>query len=91
MDSRSPTDYGLGRPDDLMAGIGYGKYSARQVLARLAPAAYVRLAGKRRPRNRKRRSCSVVRRVFGGDNDAIRGKAPATCWSIGPMLQPDPW
>src|ERR1700756_750805 len=32
------SDYGLGRPDDLMAGIGYGKYSARQVLAKLAPA-----------------------------------------------------
>ena len=32
------SDYGLGRPDDLMAGIGYGKYSARQVLGRLAPA-----------------------------------------------------
>src|SRR6516162_5363808 len=33
------SDYGLGRPDDLMAGIGYGKYSARQVLAKLTPAA----------------------------------------------------
>src|ERR1700675_3202594 len=32
------SDYGLGQIDDLMAGIGYGKYSARQVLARLAPA-----------------------------------------------------
>src|SRR5437660_881651 len=31
-------DYGLGRLDDLMAGIGYGKYSARQVLARMIPA-----------------------------------------------------
>src|SRR5207237_3232541 len=31
-------DYGLGRPDDLMAGIGYGKYSARQVLGRRATA-----------------------------------------------------
>src|SRR5208283_1699753 len=30
--------YGLGRVDDLMSGIGYGKYSARQVLARLLPA-----------------------------------------------------
>src|SRR6266478_2262814 len=29
--------YGLGRVDDLMSGIGYGKYSARQVLARLLP------------------------------------------------------
>ena len=33
------SDYGVGRPDDLMAGIGYGKYSARQILGRLAPAA----------------------------------------------------
>ena len=32
------SDYGLGRADDLMAGIGYGKYSARHVLGRLAPA-----------------------------------------------------
>src|SRR5690349_8077233 len=31
-------DYGVGRADDLMAGIGYGKYSARQILARLVPA-----------------------------------------------------
>src|ERR1700726_2607660 len=29
--------YGLGRADDLMSGIGYGKYSARRVLARLLP------------------------------------------------------
>src|SRR6478752_2609533 len=36
---RIASDYGLGRPDDLMAGIGYGKYSARQVLAKLTPAA----------------------------------------------------
>src|SRR6476659_6457347 len=32
------SDYGLGRPDDLMAGIGYGKYAARQVLAKLVPS-----------------------------------------------------
>ena len=31
------SDYGLGRPDDLMAAIGYGKFSARQVLGKLAP------------------------------------------------------
>src|SRR5437016_10770646 len=35
---RIASDYGLGGPDDLMAGIGYGKYSARQVLGKLAPA-----------------------------------------------------
>src|SRR5467141_1731681 len=28
-------DYGVGRADDLMAGIGYGKFSARQILGRL--------------------------------------------------------
>src|SRR5690348_1878930 len=32
------SEFGLGRPDDLMAGIGYGKFSARQVLARLSPS-----------------------------------------------------
>src|ERR1700724_689769 len=32
------SDYGAGRADDLMSGIGYGKYSARKVLARLLPA-----------------------------------------------------
>src|SRR5215467_7263721 len=30
-------EYGLGNAQDLMAGIGYGKYSARQVLAKLSP------------------------------------------------------
>src|SRR6478609_2102844 len=30
-------DYGLGRSDDLMAGIGYGKYSARSILGRMVP------------------------------------------------------
>src|SRR5262244_647629 len=35
---RIASDYGLGGPDDLMAGIGYGKYSARQVLGKVAPA-----------------------------------------------------
>src|SRR6201987_1848594 len=35
---RVASGYGLGRGEDLMAGIGYGKYSPRQVLARLLPA-----------------------------------------------------
>src|SRR6476619_3867389 len=41
---RVASDYGLGQPDDLMAGIGYGKYSARQILGRMAPAAGTPLA-----------------------------------------------
>jgi len=67
------SDYGLGQPDDLMAGIGYGKYSARQVLGRLTS-----VAGQPVEEGEDKSSglASVVRRVFGGDhhNDAIRVK-----------------
>jgi guanosine-3',5'-bis(diphosphate) 3'-pyrophosphohydrolase len=66
-------DYGLGQIDDLMAGIGYGKYSARQVLARLSPAT----AGPLGPLDEGKPGgfASAVRRVFGGDNNnAIRVK-----------------
>jgi guanosine-3',5'-bis(diphosphate) 3'-pyrophosphohydrolase len=68
------SDYGLGQPDDLMAGIGYGKYSARQILARLAPAAGE--AAETGDGDRSSGLASVVRRVFGGDsnNNAIRVK-----------------
>ena len=69
------SDYGLGQPDDLMAGIGYGKYSARQILARLAPAATEPLdIGKETAKSGG--LASVVRRVFGSDsnNNAIRVK-----------------
>jgi GTP pyrophosphokinase len=57
-----------------MAGIGYGKFSARQVLARLAPA-----ASEPATEGEGEKSggiASVVRRVFGGDhnNNAIRVK-----------------
>ena len=65
------SDYGLGQIDDLMAGIGYGKYSARQVLARLAPASAAPVT-----ESDSSGIASVVRRVFGGDsgNNAIRVK-----------------
>jgi guanosine-3',5'-bis(diphosphate) 3'-pyrophosphohydrolase len=67
------SDYGLGQIDDLMAGIGYGKYSARQVLARLSPAA----AEPEAPADEGKPGAfaSAVRRVFGGENNnAIRVK-----------------
>src|SRR4029078_5095334 len=35
---RIAADYGFAQPDDLLAAIGYGKYSARQILGKLAPA-----------------------------------------------------
>jgi guanosine-3',5'-bis(diphosphate) 3'-pyrophosphohydrolase len=61
------TEYGLGQPDDLMAGIGFGKYSARQVLGRLSPTDAQAEASEE-----EGRISSVVRRVFGGDHNAIR-------------------
>src|SRR5246500_2191516 len=72
--TRVASGYGLGRADDLMAGIGYGKYSARQVLARLLPAgATHNIAGDIESEGLTSEPgaiASVVRRVF-GDHNAI--------------------
>jgi guanosine-3',5'-bis(diphosphate) 3'-pyrophosphohydrolase len=66
--------YGLGKADDLMSGIGYGKYSARQVLARLLPAgATPSIVGDIESEGLTSHPgglTSVVRRVF-GDHNAI--------------------
>src|SRR3954467_13222341 len=72
---RIASDYGLGQPDDLMAGIGFGKYSARQVLGRLAPATEAPAAATEEE-SAIGSVASVVRRVFGGDtnNTGLRGK-----------------
>src|ERR1700747_745273 len=63
---RIASDYGLGRPDDLMAGIGYGKFSARQVLAKLSPAAGQALPEQEEAKQTESAVTSVVRRVCGG-------------------------
>src|SRR6267154_753643 len=34
---RVSSDYGVARTDDLMAGIGFGRFSARQALGKLVP------------------------------------------------------
>jgi GTP pyrophosphokinase len=66
---RAAGEYGLGRTEDLLSAIGYGKYSARQVLAKLAPEGSGPLPeGEEQPASG---FTSVVRRVFGGDNNAI--------------------
>src|SRR5258708_23362924 len=74
---RVATAYGLGRTDDLMSGIGYGKYSARQVLARLLPAGTTpSIAGDIEAEGLTSQPgaiASVVRRVF-GDHNAITVK-----------------
>ncbi len=76
------SDYGAGRPDDLMAGIGYGKYSARQILGRMAPTAGTPLADEEQ--EKPSGLASVVRRVFGGDRTTTPSglRDTATCWSI---------
>jgi len=66
-------DYGLGKPDDLLAGIGYGKYSARQVLGRLLPNAQPEEAAATEAKS-DGGIASAVRRVFGGDDGAISVK-----------------
>jgi GTP diphosphokinase / guanosine-3',5'-bis(diphosphate) 3'-diphosphatase len=71
--------YGLGKADDLMAGIGYGKYSARQVLARVLPAgATPSIAGDIESEGLTSQPgaiASVVRRVFGDHNAiSVRGQ-----------------
>jgi GTP diphosphokinase / guanosine-3',5'-bis(diphosphate) 3'-diphosphatase len=68
---RIASDYGLGRPDDLMAAIGYGKFSARQVLGKLTPAAGGPAPDSEEPKGSDAGFGSVVRRVFGGENNAL--------------------
>ena len=61
------SEYGVGRPEDLLAGIGYGKFSARQVLGRLAPTSADN------PAQETGAVTSAVRRVFGGaDSGALK-------------------
>ena len=76
---RVASGYGLGKADDLMAGIGYGKYSARQVLARLLPAgATPSIVGDIESEgftSQPGTIASAVRRVFGGNNAiTVRGQ-----------------
>jgi len=66
--------YGLGKIEDLMSGIGYGKYSARQVLARVLPAGATHsITGDIEAEGLTSQPgtiANVVRRVF-GDHNAI--------------------
>ena len=68
------SENGLGRPDDLLAGIGYGKFSARSILARLAPTSAASVVHGNEPEDAPTTFTSVVRRVFGGDTSAIKVK-----------------
>ncbi|HKR94698.1 MAG TPA: bifunctional (p)ppGpp synthetase/guanosine-3',5'-bis(diphosphate) 3'-pyrophosphohydrolase [Candidatus Angelobacter sp.] len=68
-------EYGLGGPQDLLAGIGYGKFSARQVLAKLSPDIQNETPTEE-PKPPSSTLGTVIRRVFGqsADNGAIKVK-----------------
>jgi GTP pyrophosphokinase len=58
-------EYGVTKVDDLMAGIGYGKYSARSVLAKVSPGSNLQ------PGEEQQGLASAVKRAFGSDSSAI--------------------
>src|SRR5215472_2984754 len=72
---RIAKDYGLGSAQDLMAGIGYGKYSARQVLAKLSPGLTEEPSPEEAPKDTSTLG-TVIRRVFGqsAEGGAIKVK-----------------
>jgi GTP diphosphokinase / guanosine-3',5'-bis(diphosphate) 3'-diphosphatase len=72
---RIAKDYGLGAGQDLIAGIGYGKYSARQVLAKLSPGISEETP-QEEPAAKPGTLGTVIRRVFGqsADGGAIKVK-----------------
>jgi guanosine-3',5'-bis(diphosphate) 3'-pyrophosphohydrolase len=73
--TRVAGEHGLGRPDDLLAAIGYGKFSARVILARLVPPEPGAEASAQTPEDQRTGVItSVVRRVFGGDVSPLKVK-----------------
>jgi GTP diphosphokinase / guanosine-3',5'-bis(diphosphate) 3'-diphosphatase len=58
-------EYGLGVGQDLLAGIGYGKFSARQILAKLSPGITEETASPDEQPKQTTTLGSVIRRVFG--------------------------
>ncbi len=73
--TRVASENGLAKPDDLLAAIGYGKYSARSILARVLPAdAGSGVPGTGEPEKDASGFGSVIRRVFGTETSAITVK-----------------
>ena len=62
-------EYGLGSGQDLLAGIGYGKYSARQVLAKLSPEISEQTPAAEEAPKAGSTLGTVIRRVFGQSAD----------------------
>jgi len=62
---KASAEYGVNKVDDLMAGIGYGKYSARSVLAKVSPGSNLQ------PGEEHQGVASAVKRAFGSDSSAL--------------------
>jgi len=78
---RIANDYGLGNEQDLLAGIGFGKYSTRQVLNKLEPGATMAAenpaADPTTPGNTLAHMSDAVKRVFfgrGADSLQVEGQ-----------------
>ena len=73
--SRIAQEYGVNSGQDLMAGIGYGKFSARQILAKLSPGINEEAPVEEPPKQPSTLG-TVIRRVFGqsGETGAIKVK-----------------
>src|SRR5258707_1089698 len=67
-------EYGVNSGPDLMAGIGYGKFSARQILGKLAPSISEQTPAEEQPKSST--LGTVIRRVFGqsAETSAIKVK-----------------
>ena len=63
--ARAATEFGMSKPDELFAAIGYGKLSAKALLAKLAPQEEL----KETPETA---IASVVRRVLGTGDEKIK-------------------
>ena len=73
--TRLANEYGIGNEQDLLAGIGYGKYPARQVLARLAPVPDTDTDKEDQHKTgggTGGRIGDVIKRVFGGESGALK-------------------
>jgi GTP pyrophosphokinase len=62
---KAALEYGVSKVDDLLAGIGYGKYSARSVLAKVLPGSNLQ------PGEEHQGVASAVKRAFGSDSSAL--------------------
>jgi GTP pyrophosphokinase len=68
---RIANEYGLGRPDDLLASVGYGKTLPRNVLAKFLGEKFDELDPEKRPETKLSTGVKAVKKFIGLGEDAI--------------------